>query len=112
MLAGVRLNLVEAEATNRGHAVVEQVVADLKNGALAHLPSGRFTANAALLALACLAFNQGRATTATVRGQLVGIPARLAHPARGQVLHLPADWPWHNAAAGLFDTLHAPPPAA
>jgi hypothetical protein len=30
-----------------GHAVIEQVIADLKNSALAHLPSGVFTANAA-----------------------------------------------------------------
>jgi hypothetical protein len=118
------LTLVETEATHRGHAIVEQVIADLKNSALAHLPSGRFTANAAWLVLACLAFNltraagalasrrHGRATTATVRDELVDIPARLAHSARCQTLHLPEDWPWSAAAAGLFDTLHAPPLAA
>jgi hypothetical protein len=36
-----------AEATHRDHAIVEQVIAELKNGPLAHLPSGVFTANAA-----------------------------------------------------------------
>jgi len=118
------LGLVEAEATHRGHAIIEQVIADLKNSALAHLPSGRFTANAAWLALAALAFNltraagalasrtHARATTPTIRRHLVAIPARLARSARGQTLHLPEGWPWHDAATALFDTLHAPPVAA
>jgi len=40
-----QLTLVEAE--HRDHAVVEQVIADLKDQALAHFPSGHFYANAA-----------------------------------------------------------------
>src|SRR5512144_230334 len=36
------LALLQAEAQHRGHAVIEQVHADLKNGPLAHLPSGSF----------------------------------------------------------------------
>ena len=47
---------VAADKTHRGHAIIEQVHADLKNSALAHLPSGRFTANAAWLVLAVMAF--------------------------------------------------------
>ena len=43
------------------HAIIEQVHADLKNSALAHLPSGKFTANAAWLVLAVIAFNLTRA---------------------------------------------------
>ena len=39
--------MLDAEATHRDHAIVEQVIAELKNGPLAHLPSGIFTANAA-----------------------------------------------------------------
>ena len=39
--------MLHAEATHRDHAIVEQVIADLKDSALAHLPSGVFTANAA-----------------------------------------------------------------
>jgi len=35
------LTLVEAEATHRGHAIVEQVIADLKNCALARRPRGK-----------------------------------------------------------------------
>jgi hypothetical protein len=40
--------LVEAEATHRGHTIVEQVIADLKNPAPAHQPSGTFAANTGL----------------------------------------------------------------
>jgi hypothetical protein len=32
--------MLHAEATHRDHAIVEQVIAELKNGPLAHLPSG------------------------------------------------------------------------
>ena len=55
------LDTVTADQTHRGHAVIEQVHADLKNSALAHLPSGVFNANAAWLVLAILAFNLTRA---------------------------------------------------
>ena len=36
-----------ADKIHRQHAIIEQVHADLKGSALAHLPSGVFTANAA-----------------------------------------------------------------
>ena len=55
------LDTVAADKTHRHHAVIEQVHADLKNSALAHLPSGVFTANAAWLVLAVIAFNLTRA---------------------------------------------------
>jgi hypothetical protein len=51
------LPMLEAEADHRRHAIIEQVIADLKNSALAHLPSGRFAANSAWLVLAAMAFN-------------------------------------------------------
>ena len=35
------LDTVAADKTHRGHAIIEHVHADLKNSALAHLPSGR-----------------------------------------------------------------------
>ncbi len=38
------LDTVTADKTHRGHAIIEQVHADLKNSALAHLPSGVFAA--------------------------------------------------------------------
>jgi hypothetical protein len=58
------LPMLQAEASHRGHAIVEQVIADLKNGPLAHLPSGRFAANAAWLACATIAYNLTRAAHA------------------------------------------------
>ena len=59
--------LLDLEADHRRHAVVEQVIADLKGGCgLAHLPSGRFAANAGWLALVALAYNLGRWCTALI----------------------------------------------
>ena len=62
-----RADTVTADKTHRGHAIIEQVHADLKDSALAHLPSGKFTANAAWLVLAVIAFNLTRAA-ATLTG--------------------------------------------
>jgi membrane-associated phospholipid phosphatase len=49
--------LRDAERDHRRHAVVEQVIADVKNSGFAHGPSGHSQANAAWLALAALAHN-------------------------------------------------------
>ena len=98
--------LVQAESTHRGHAIIEQVIADLKNSALAHLPSGQFAANAAWLVCAAIAFNLTRAlgvisgdtltkaTTATIRTRIINLPARIARSARRLRLRLPQDWTW------------------
>lgn len=114
-----------AEATHRDHAVIEQVIADLKDSALAHLPSGVFTANAAWLVCAAIAHNltraaaalasafHARARTGTIRAQLIHTPARIARSAGRLVLHLPRDWPWQNGLDELFRrALHDPLPAA
>jgi uncharacterized protein YbjT (DUF2867 family) len=75
--------LVQSEGQHRDHAIVEQVIADLNSGPLAHLPSGVFNANAAWLVLAAMAHNllrvtgtqtggrYARARTATVRRNLI-----------------------------------------
>ena len=118
------LDTVAADKTHRGHAIIEQVHADLKSPALAHLPSGKFAANAAWLVLAVIAFNLTRAaaaltgpglakaTTATVRRKLITVPARLASSARRVTLHLPAPGPGNRLAAtvrpGLRSTHRAP----
>src|SRR4051812_49997269 len=47
--AAEALDTVAADQTHRRHAIIENVHADLKASALAHLPSGVFTANAAWL---------------------------------------------------------------
>ena len=70
------LDTVAADKTHRGHAIIEQVHADLKNSALAHLPSGVFTANAAWLVLAVIAFNLTRAAGALAATDLAGRPPR------------------------------------
>ena len=47
--------MLQAEAQHRDHATVEQVIADAAASALAHLPSGVFTANAAWAVLWAIA---------------------------------------------------------
>ena len=118
------LSMLQAESDHRGHAVVEQVIADLKSSALAHLPSGKFTANAAWLSLAAIAFNltraagatasafHAKATTATIRNHLLNVPARLASSGRQLRLHLPTGWPWATDLTQLFNTAFEPPAAA
>jgi hypothetical protein len=56
------LEMIQAEAQHRDHAIIEQVNADLISGPLAHLPPGDFNANAAWVALAGLSHNLLRAT--------------------------------------------------
>jgi hypothetical protein len=118
------LDTVTADKTHRGHAIIEQVHADLKDSALAHLPSGKFTANAAWHVLAIIAFNLTRtaaalsgpqlaaATTGTLRRTLISVPARLATSARRLVLHLPHAWPWQQAWRRLFTHECGPPATA
>jgi hypothetical protein len=115
------MSMLDPEECHRQHAVIEQVNADLKSGALAHLPSGSFAANSAWLVLATIAFNltraagtlasswHARATGATIRRQLISVPARLASSARRLRLHLPTAWPWREDWQQLFDLLHRPP---
>jgi hypothetical protein len=115
------LPMLEAEKAHRAHAIVEQVIADLKNGPLAHLPSGQFWANSAWLVCAAMAFNltrtagtlasafHSRATTGTIRAQLINIPARLARSARRLILHLPTGWPWRHGWQRLLTASTGPP---
>ena len=118
------LTLLQAEADHRRHAIIEQVIADLKNGPLAHLPSGKFNANGAWLALATMAFNltraagalasafHAKATTATIRAHLINIPARVVRSARRVRLRLPTHWPWADNWNNLLTTAVGPPAAA
>jgi len=46
-ITNTTLPLVDADQTHREHAIIEQVIAELKDGPLAHLPSGSYAANAA-----------------------------------------------------------------
>jgi len=118
------LDTVASDKTHRQHAIIEQVHADLKHSALAHLPSGVFAANATWLVLAVMAFNLTRAagtlastplakaTTGTLRDKLVHVPARIARSARRVTLHLPTGWPWQSAWTELFTRVCGPPATA
>ncbi|PWJ42448.1 Transposase DDE domain group 1 [Quadrisphaera granulorum] len=97
---------LEVEAAHRDHAIVEQVIADLKGGPMAHLPSGKFTANAAWLVCAVICHNLLRAAghvaggalvrarAATLRARLVAVPARVVRSGRRVRLRLAARWRW------------------
>lgn len=103
-----------ADITHRAHAIIETVFADLIDGPLAHMPSGRFGANSAWVLCAAIAHNLLRAAAtlagpthaaargATLRRTIVNIPARLARPQRKPILHLPTHWPWTNAWLRLW----------
>ena len=112
--------MLVAEATHRDHAIVEQVIAELKNGPLAHLPSGRFAANAAWLALNVIAHNLARwtsriglgetlITTKTLRTRYLDLPGRLTRSARKLHLHLPTHWPWAREFLLALDRLRCVP---
>ena len=120
------LSTVEADITHRKHAIVETVFADLIDGPLAHIPSGRFGANSAWVLCAAITHNLLRAAGtlagghhavargASLRRHLVNIPARFARPARKPVLHLPAHWPRQAHWTSLWDNTidYTPPQAA
>jgi hypothetical protein len=71
--------------------------------------------------LAAIAFNltraigalasvfHAKATTATIRSQLINVAARVVRSARRSRLRLPAAWPWANAWQRLFAATTSPP---
>jgi hypothetical protein len=109
------------EADHRRHAVVENVIRDLKYGVgLNHLPSGRFAANAAWLTLNIIAHNLARwtsriglgealITTKTLRTRYLDLPGRLTRSARRWQLHLPTRWPWAREFLAALDRLRCVP---
>jgi len=99
--------IAAADITHRRHAIVETVFADLIDGALNQMPSGRFSANSAWTLCAAITHNLMRAAStltssskhaiargSTLRRQIITVPARLARPQRRHWLHLPEHWPW------------------
>jgi hypothetical protein len=112
------IGTVDADQMHRRHAIIEQVHADLKSSALAHMPSGHLCANAAWLVCAVMAFNLTRAaatlagdgslakaTTATIRRTLIAVPTRIVYSARKLTLHLPQHWPWQKPWTTLFESM-------
>ena len=113
----------QADITHRRHAIIETVFADLIDGPLAHIPSGRFGANSAWILCAAIAHNllraagiladdqHTRARGSTLRRRIVNVPARLARPQRRPILHLPTHWPWSKAWLALWhNTIGYSPP--
>jgi hypothetical protein len=113
------LTTVEADQRHRDHAIIEQVIAELKDGPLAHLPSGKYAANAAWVSCAVIAFNLARAAAvaadltkarwASLRTKIINVPARIAATGRRLVLHLPTGWPWAPGWTRLWSTATGPP---
>lgn len=113
-----RFDLHTADEHHRGHAIIEQVLADLNDAELAHFPSGRFDANQAWLTLAVLTHNllraagtlastfHAKARTATLRRRLINIPARITRTTRRITLRLPKNWPWQHSYHGLTTATH------
>ena len=99
------------------------MIADLKDQALAHFPSGEFNANGAWTVLAALAHNLLRWTqllglpdatvraARTLRRRWLQIAGRLTHHGRSWTLHLPARWPWQNDYLDALKRIRALPVA-
>jgi hypothetical protein len=113
----------QADITHRHHAIIETVFADLIDGPLAHLPSGRFGANSAWILCAAIAHNllraagvlagdqHARARGSTLRRRIINVPARLTRPQRRPMLHLPTHWPWSKHWLQLWhNTIGYSPP--
>ena len=95
--------MLELEADHRRHAEIENAIRDLKYGVgLNHMPSGRFAANGAWLAVQVMAHNLARwtariglgeqiVTTKTLRRRVFALAGRLTRSARRLTLHLPQE---------------------
>ena len=112
---------LDLEADHRRHAEIENAIRDLKYGVgLNHLPSGRFAANAAWLAVQVMAHNLARwtariglgeqiVTTKTLRRRFFALAGRLTRKARRLTLHLPQQWPWETQFSRALARLRALP---
>ena len=114
-------DVLDLEADHRRHAEVENAIRDLKYGVgLNHLPSGRFAANAAWLAVQVMAHNLARwtarigleeqlVTAKTLRRRFFSLAGRITRKARRLTLHLPQGWPWQTQFYGALARLRALP---
>ena len=112
---------LELEADHRRHAEIENAIRDLKYGVgLNHLPSGRFAANGAWLAVQAMAHNLARwtariglgkqiVTTKTLRRRVFALAGRITRPARRLTLHLPRRWLWETQVSRALARLRAIP---
>ena len=115
------LPILVADIDHRDHATIELTIRDLKDQALAHFPSGKYTANSAWTVIAALAHNLARwatliglpnrpvQTAQSRRRHLLRIPGRLTRTARRWTLRLPARWPWRTDFLTVLDAIRALP---
>ena len=108
--------LLELEADHRRHAEIENAIRDLKYGVgLNHMPSGRFAANGAWLAVQVMAHNLARWTARIGLGQQIVTTKTLRRRvfalslARHADLHLPQRWPWEEQFSRALARLRAIP---
>jgi hypothetical protein len=118
------LPILVADIDHRDHATIELTIRDLKDQALAHFPSGKYTANSAWTVIAALAHNLARwatliglpnrpvQTAQSRRRHLLRIPGRLTRTARRWTLRLPARWPWRTDFLTVLDAIRALPARA
>ena len=112
---------LELAADHRRHAEVENAIRDLKYGVgLNHMPSARFAANGAWLAVQVMAHNLDRWTariglgertviTKTLRRRVFALVGRITRSARRLTLHLPRRWPWETQFSRALARLQAIP---
>ena len=112
---------LELEAGHRRHAEIENAIRDLKYGVgLNHLPSGRFAAYAAWLAVQVMAHNLASwtariglgeqiVTVKTLRRRFLALVGRLTRLARRLTLHFPDRWPWAEKFSRALARLRAIP---
>ena len=74
----------DADITHRRHAIIETTFADLIDGPLAHIPSGRFGANSAWAVCAAIAHNLLRAAATLAGDPSPHRPRDHAAPTPGQ----------------------------
>ena len=112
---------LELEVDHRRHDEIENAIRDLKYGVgLNHMPSGRFAANGACLAVQVMAHNLARwtariglgertVTTKTLRRRVFALAGRITRSARRLTLHLPQHWPWETLFTHALARLRALP---
>ena len=118
---------LELEADHRRHAEIENAIRDLKHGVgLNHLPSGRFAANGAWLAVQVMAHNLARwtariglgqqiVTTKTLRRRVFALAGRITRSARRPPCIFPGAGPGRSSSAAPWpdcEPFHSQPDGA
>ena len=113
---GETLELEAESATPRSRTPY----ATSSTASLNHMPSGRFAANGAWLAVQVMAHNLARwtariglgqqiVTTKTLRRRVFALVGRITRSARRLTLHLPRRWPWETQFSRALARLQAIP---